>query len=283
MPAFLVELPVDHIGFTLHEGANKMVVFADDAASALEVCESHFPGNESWVLSATATEIVAGLTLNGYQFTVNVTGAAGQSTNATFTALGGAGNIAVQSDPAPVVGNDAGATYSDDDIETLVGGTLTRAATIRITGETGGAVDTLEVVDPGEYTILPGPANVVTTGNGDGNLTIDIVDSGIDAYEVFLGQMVTLLNSHADIVGAGVDMSEGAAGTRLFTFTTGGGGDDLGDAFVEVRFGPVANKGDISGLKGAITSEGATTAVTSMALPTVAGLILPNTPVPSKG
>jgi hypothetical protein len=282
MPAFLVELPVDHPGFTLHEGANKMVVFADDAASALEACEAHFPGVESWVLSASANEIVAGLTLNGYQFTVNISGAAGQATEASFTALGGTGNIAVQSDPAPIV-SDGAATYMDDDIETLVGGTLTRAATVRVTDHTVGVVNTVEVVDPGEYTILPGPTSVVTTGNGDGNMELDIISSGDDAYEVFLGQMVTLLNSHADIVGAGVDMSEALLGTRLFTFTTGSGGDDLGDAFVEVRFGPAENKGDISGLKGTITSEGATTAVTSMALPTVAGLILPNTPVPVKG
>lgn len=280
MPAFLVEMP-EVTGLTLHEGANKMVVFADDSDSALEACEAHFPGAESWIVLATATEVVAGTDLAGYEFRVTVTGAAGETAEVDVTALGGAGNLAVQASVEPVV-SDGAATYAVDDIETLVGGVFTRAATIRVTAETGNVVDNVEVVDPGEYTTLPGPTSVVTTGNGDGNLEIDIVDAGENAYEVFLGQMVTLLNAQADIAGAGVDMSEGGIGTRLFTFSDGGGGDDLGDAAVTVTFGP-SGGGDISGLKGAITDEGVTTAVTSMALPTLAGLVLPNTPVPVKG
>ena len=280
MPAYLVEMP-DVTGLTLHEGANKMVVFAADVTSAHEACEAHFPGTEAWVDLAVVTEIVAGANLSGYQFQVTITGAAGQSTDADFTALGGNLNIAVEADPAPIV-NAAGATYSDDEIATLVGGVFTRAATVRITGETGGAVDTVEVVDPGEYTTLPGPTAVVTSGGGNSAMTLDIITSAASAFEVLMGQMVTLLNSHPDITGAGVDMSEGAMGARLFTFSDGGGGDDLGDADVTVRFGFGA-AGDVSSLKGTITDAGATTAVTSMALPTVAGLVLPSAPTPVKG
>ena len=83
-----------------------------------------------------------------------------------------------------------------------------------------------------------------------------------------------MLNASAEIAGAGVDMSELLAGTRLFTIADGGGGDDLGDSDVIMRIG-VPHTGNIPGLIGTVTDDGVASAVLSFALPTQAGIIIP--------
>lgn len=282
MPAYLVSMP-EQTGLTLHghHGANKMVVFAASAADALVAAEGHFPGLAGWVANATATEIVAGTNLAGYTFTVNITGAAGQTVNPiSVSALGGAGNNAIQATPDPAV-NAAGTGYATNDILTVAGGTFTRAATLRVTGQTAGAIDTVEVVDPGEYTVAPTlTANAVTGGTGS-SATIDLVMAGENSYEVFLGQLVGLLNAQTDIAGASVDFSDGGAGTRLLTLATGGGGDDLGDATVTLFWGQQG--GNVAGLSGTVTHEGVSTAVLSVAIPAVGSLVLPSAVTPVSG
>jgi len=278
MPAFLVEMP-EVTGLTLHEGANKMVVFADDAQSAEEAAEAHFPGTASWVALGVATEIVAATSLTGYELQVTVTGAAGQTAVVDVTATGGAAKLALAS---AVVGAAAGATYADDEIVTCVGGVFTRAATFRVVAHTGGAVDTVELEDPGEYTTLPTLDEIVTTtgGAGDGNLTLDGVAAATDSYEVYMAEIVGLLNAHADIAAATIEMSESLLGPRILTVAAIS--DDIGDGAVTIRFG-FGDAGDVSGLKGAIVDEGIAGAVLTMALPTSAALVLPSAPTPVKG
>ena len=113
-----------------------------------------------------------------------------------------------------------------------------------------------------------------TSGPGDDALTLDGVASPLNGYNVYIGQMVTLLNAHAEIAGAGVDMSELLLGTRLFTMTDGAGGDDLGDSAVFMRFGS-PHSGDIPSFLGTIVDEGAANAVLSFELPTQAGIVIP--------
>lgn len=271
MPAFLVELPA-HPGHTLKAGANKMTVFAVDAASAIDAAQAEFDGDSNAMWNgATATQILAGTDLAGYELSIAVLDS---SPVIEVAAQGGAGNDAM----ASAVPDTQGATYSDDDIATVVGGTFTRAATFRVTGETGGAVDTVEVVDPGEYTVLPGLSGVATTGGGDGNLTLDLTAAGEDSYEVLMGQIVGLLNATSIIANAAVDMSEGASGTRLLTIASGGGGDDLGDKAVQAQLRK--NESPVAGLLSTVTDEGASNAVLSVAIPATASLVLPSvTPV----
>ncbi len=266
MPAFLVELPASG-GRQLIGGANSFIVFALNAADARAAAANHVSGDSDALWNSaqtTVTEIIAGTTLPAdYELEIKVTddGGAGIAIPAVFHARGGAGNLAIAS---AVVGAAAGATYSDDDIEVLAGGTFTRAATVRVTGETAGAVDTVEIVDPGEYTILPTLDEIVTSGNGDGNLTVDGVAAAVDSYEVLLGQMVTLLNADPEIDNAAVDFSEGAAGARLFTIASIA--DDIGDSLVFARLGS-PHAGDIPSLIGTIVDEGIAGAVLTFALP----------------
>lgn len=56
MPAYLVSLKRP-TGLTLEGGADKMVVFAADAADARAVCAGHFHGADAAWAEATATEI----------------------------------------------------------------------------------------------------------------------------------------------------------------------------------------------------------------------------------
>ena len=266
MPAFLVELPASG-GKTLIGASDSFVVFALNAADARAAAANHVSGDSDVLWNSaqtTVTEIVVGTTLPAdYELEVlihqNV--GAGIAIPAVFRARGGAGNLAIAS---AVVGAAAGATYSDDDIEVLAGGTFTRAATVRVTGETGGAVDTVEIVDPGEYTVLPTLNEIVTSGNGDGNLTVDGVAASAESYEVLLGQMVTLLNADPEVGNAAVDFSEGAAGARIFTVASIA--DDIGDSTMTVRLGS-PHAGAIPSLVGAIVHEGIAGAVLTFALP----------------
>jgi len=270
MPAFIVELPPSG-GKTLIGASDSFVVFALDAADARAVAANHVSGDSDALWNSaqtTVTQIVVGTTLPAdYELEVlihNDGAGAGIAIPAVYRARGGAGNVALAQ--GGVVGAAAGATYADDEIVTAVGGTFTRAATWRVTGQTGGAVDTVELEDPGEYTILPDMNEIVTTtgGAGDGNLTIDGVAALAESYEVLLGQMVTLLNGDPEIAGAKCEMSEGLAGPRLFTVAAIA--DDIGDSTVLIRLGS-PHAGDIPSLVGAIVDGGIAGAVLTFALP----------------
>lgn len=269
MPAFLVELPPSG-GKTLIGASDSFVVFALNAADARAAAANHVSGDSDALWNSaqtTVTEIIAGSTLPAdYELEVlihNDGAGAGIAIPAVYRARGGTGNVALAS---AVVGAAAGATYTDNEIVTVVGGTFTRAATFRVTGQTAGAVDTVELEDPGEYTILPTLDEMVTTtgGAGDGNLTLDGVAAAEDSYEVLLGQMVTLLNGDPEIANAEVEMSEGLAGPRLFTVASIA--DDIGDSTLLVRLGS-PHAGNIPSLIGAITHEGIAGAVLTFALP----------------
>lgn len=64
-----------------------------------------------------------------------------------------------------------GTGYSVDDVLTLVGGTSTTTATAKVTAESGGVVTAVEVVEPGDYTVVPGDPVATTGGAGDCTLT----------------------------------------------------------------------------------------------------------------
>lgn len=273
MPAFLVELSGG--ARTLIGAADSMVVFALDAGDARALCASHFDGDSDVLwndASTVVTEIIPGVALpSNYEFEINITnGGGGIIAPATFKSSGGAGNVAIQ---IVAIGAAAGLSYVDNEIVTLVGGVFTRAATVRCEGT--GAVTAVALVDPGEYTVLPTLDEIVTStsGGGDDNLTIDAIAAPVDSYEVLLGQMITLLNANSEIAGAGVDMSELLAGTRLLTIADGGGGDDLGDSTVFLRIGAPLS-GNIPGLFGSLTHEGAGNAVLSVAIPAIGATTL---------
>lgn len=273
MPAFIVTLPA-RSGYTLPEGSNSMVVFAADAANAIDVAQGHYSvpkGADAMWADATATQIVAGTALAGYELEVAITDAS------PLIEVKAEGNgIAIASG----VVNAGGTGYATNDILTVLGGTAVRAATLRVTGQTAGVIDTVEVVDPGEYTVAPTlTANAVTGGTGT-SATIDLTQADANGYEVFLGQLVTLLNADAQIAGASVDMSEGGAGTRKIIVAVGSGGDDLGDKTVQARF--QKNKAPVAGLLGAVTDGGLSTANLEIAIPAVASLVIPSVAVPLK-
>lgn len=275
MPAFLVELP-DSGGKTLIGASNSIVVFALNAADARAMAANAFDGDSDALWNdaiTTVTEIVEGLTLPSnfeFEIVVNNDGAgAGIAIPARFKAVGGVGNVAMES---VVIGAAAGLSYIDDEIVTIDGGTFTRAATVRCEGT--GAVTAVDLVDPGEYTVLPTLDEMTTTtsGPGDDALTLDGTAAPEESFEVLLGQMITLLNADPEIANADVDMSELLLGDRLLTIASLA--DGIGDSTVTVRLGaPVA--GNVPGMLGAIVHEGVAAAVLTMALPTQAGIVLP--------
>ena len=269
MPAFLVELPASG-GKTLIGAANSFIVFALNAADARAAAANHVSGDSDALWNSaqtTVTEIVAGTTLPAnYELEILITNdgaGAGIAVPAVYRARGGAGNIAMLSG---VLGSAAGLSYIDDEIVTIVGGTFTRAATFRCQGT--GAVTAVEMVDPGEYTVLPTLDEMATVTSGPGNdaLTIDGTAAPAESYEVLLGQMITLLNGDPEIANADVDMSELLLGDRLFTIASIA--DDIGDSTVQVRLGS-PHAGDIPSLVGAIVHEGIAGAVLTFALPAI--------------
>jgi hypothetical protein len=96
--------------------------------------------------------------------------------------------------------SDGGTGYSDDDIITLTGGTFTEAAQLRVTGETGGVIDTVSIETAGDYTVVPADPvaqGSVAPGGGSGaefNLTfrageleVILEGEGGGSDEIFIG------------------------------------------------------------------------------------------------
>lgn len=79
--------------------------------------------------------------------------------------------------------DDGGADYSVNDILTVVGGDICegQAATLKVTGETGGVIDSVSVLTDGVYFTAPTNPVSVTGGTGSGatfNLTTAALISG---------------------------------------------------------------------------------------------------------
>jgi len=278
MPAFLVELPLSG-GKTLIGASDSFIVFALNAADARAAAANHVSGDSDALWNSaqtTVTEIIAGVTLPAdYELEITLLESApgdGIAIPARYTARGGAGNVAFSS---VSIGDAAGLAYIDNELVTISGGTFTRAAVVRCEGT--GAVTAVDLVDPGEYTVLPDLDEMatVTSGPGDDALTLDGVAAPAESYEVLLGQMVTLLNGDPEIANAAVDMSELLAGTRLFTIASVA--DGIGDSIAQVRLGS-PHAGAIPSLVGGIVDDGIAAAVLTFALPAIgaATTVMPN-------
>ena len=71
-----------------------------------------------------------------------------------------------------IVLNAAGTGYAVGETLTVTGGTFTTAATLSVTAETGGIIDSVTVLDPGVYTVFPG-VGAATTGSTNNDATVD--------------------------------------------------------------------------------------------------------------
>ncbi len=83
----------------------------------------------------------------------------------TFTASGESGLV------DPLVISAAGTGYVPGEILTLVGGTFTTAATVKVLVTVGGGVNQVQVVERGVYSIVPGDP-IATTGGGADDCTL---------------------------------------------------------------------------------------------------------------
>lgn len=280
MPAYLVELPESATYGNLGGAGTKMVVFAADAAGARRGAAGRWDGdgNELWNTVATVTEIVAGLDLvdagdDGWTLYARISGGAAQTVDPIVVEVDGKTRNQAQGVLGAnrlhlaegLVINAAGASYAADDILTFTGGTFTRAATARVITESTGAILTLELVDPGEYTVLPNLTAMASTndGSGDDAATVDATAAASNSYEALVAQMVTDLSAAADIAAASVDLSEGASGARIFTLAEIA--DDIGDAAVEFE---MRHNGTVETvLMSTIVDEGIAGAVLTAAIP----------------
>lgn len=83
---FLVQVPVE-CGQMLVNGANAMLVYANDATDAKAICEARNPGTSKSMWSgATTTAIAAGADLEGWRLHVNILGVAGADITVTGAA-----------------------------------------------------------------------------------------------------------------------------------------------------------------------------------------------------
>jgi hypothetical protein len=115
---------------------------------------------------------------------------------------------------------------------------------------------------------------------GDDALTIDGTAAVLNGYEVFLGQLVTLLNADAQIAGADIEMSELLLGPRLFTVAAGS--DTLGDATVDLVFRKPGGV-HVAQLASTVTDQGAGGSALTFAIPAITGFALPSAPIVLKG
>lgn len=275
MPAYLVEIPSNK----RVQDVDTLVVFAADVAGARSAAAGHFSGDAAaiWNTLATVTEVVAGTDLadagSGWSGYVRISGGAAQTVDPLVVEVDGltrdqaqgilgANRLHVGSS---ITINGGGTGYAADDIITISGGTFTRAATARVTTVSTGVITGIELVDPGEYSVLPTLSSATTTNDGAGNddADLDFVQADVGSYEAILAQLVTGLNAQADIAGAAVDFSEGASGARLFTAAAVS--DGIGDATLEVEIRQ--NGTAFAPLVSTITHEGVAAAVLTAAIP----------------
>ena len=266
MSLFLLELVGD---FTTRENVNAMVVNAADAADARAIAKAEHTGAASdaaWdaatVTDLTTTEVTVDTanSMPNWRFKVAILDSVPVIDITSVSALGAVSAVVA-------VG---GATYDVNDVETVVGGTFTRAATFRVTAETGNVVDTVELVDPGEYTVMPGNP-VATTGNGDGNLTLTLTNDD-DRMANHLANLVTQLTATSIITLAAIDMG---AATPLVTVAEIA--DGIGDKKLQVQAippeitdtegFPTNSPTPIPGLIGTIVDEGVSGAVLTFEVP----------------
>lgn len=260
MPAYLVELPESATYSNLVGAADKMVVFAADVAGARAAAQGHADGdgNALWGTLASVTEIVAGATLAdagiGWGAFVRLSGAATMPGGDLLAQANGVDKLHI----GAVALDDGGvATYIIDEILTAVGGAFTRAATFRVITVSTGVITAVELVDPGEYTVLPTLASNPVSGGGGTGALLDLTAAAANSYEAILGELVGKINSHADIANADVDLSEGAAGTRLFTVSSIADGLGDGTLVFEIRqngtaFAPLVSTLTDGGIAGAV-------------------------------
>lgn len=253
MPAYLVQAVKGH---TRINGTDAMVVFAADAADARGIANGYYSNDPAGSFDgATVTEIVAGTDLSGLELAIKIL----DSTTPVSIVAPSTG-LSVFSGEITA----AGTGYSVSDILTLAGGTFTRAATFRVNTVSTGGVTGIELVDPGEYSVLPSGASAVTGGDGNDDCTITPT-GGSDRIENCAAAAVGLLNADLQIDGAAIDF--GDAGGPLLTIALGSGGDDLGDKAVTVE-ARVAG-GVIGAFVSTITDEGVATDDLSVLLPVV--------------
>lgn len=265
MPAFLVQYPA-RTGFPLPEGANTFAVFATDAANARAMAAGHFGGDADALMQSadmTVTEIViAGSAEDaGYNMRVRVIDAADGDGNFFLETKAGE-SLAID---GFAIDNQGAATYVLDDILTVIGGTFKRAATFRVTSLDTGTVDGVELVDPGDYSVMPSlVANAVSGGGGSGVL-LDLVPALAGSWAQVAAKMVTeinLLTGHDDAV---IDLSENESGTRLFTVSSIS--DGFGDG--TLTFEMVKNGVALPQLVSTLVDGGIAGAVLTAAIPAI--------------
>lgn len=264
MPAYLVEYPA-RVGFPLPGGADSFVVFATNAANARAMVAGHFGGDADTLIqsaSMTVTEVVlANAALDsGYNMRVRVVGAADGDGNFFIETKAGE-SLAID---GFVIDDQGNATYVLDDILTVIGGTFKRAATFRVTSLDTGTVDGVELVDPGDYSVLPSmTANAVSGGGGTGVL-LDLVEALAGSWAQVAAKMVTEINLLAGHDDATIDLSTNESGTRLFTVSS------ISDAFGDgtLTFELVKNGVALPQLISTVVDGGIAAAVLTVAIPT---------------
>ncbi len=110
-----------------------------------------------------------------------------------------------------------GTTYAVDDVVTVTvgAGAGTIDATFVVTGETGGVVDTVDVVNPGRYSIIP-PSPAATTGAGDDGLTLTLTSGTVTT---FLADTLVFASGFTNAGNNGLKTLTTVAGTGDITLT----------------------------------------------------------------
>lgn len=255
MPAYLLELLENEKSTLQNLKVGKMVVWAASEAQARAVAKAAREGDSSaaWD-SATITDLSTVQNFSHLALKVQILDS---SPVVDVDVPMPSGNVV-----ATVAIAAGGTGYSVNDVLTIATGTKARAATARVTSESGGVVDGIELVDPGDsYTVDPTTSGVATTGGGGTGCTLDLTLVA-NGYNNIMGAAVTALNALSGIAAAAMDFGTGTGGT----LTIAGASDSLGDKNVAVWFYDVSDgtKTPIVGLLGAITDGGSAGAALSV-------------------
>jgi len=274
MPAYLVELP-SRPGLNNIVQGRSMVVFAASSAEALAAADGKFGQDSNGLFAkiATATEIVAETDYVDYVLKVQLSDPATPFTIAADIRANGivALGAEIQCLKTPAI-NAGGTGYTAADVLFLdedVAGDANRKTSLTVTSVSGGVIDGIAALDPGDWKTLPASLTGVslTGGSGGDDATMDMVATVKGDIEHQAAHAVSLLLALVATAGAAIDM-----GASPPVLTVSSVADAIGDYKLIAELG--RNNVPIPLLLGTVIDEGIAAAVTSVEIPVAP--VIPN-------
>lgn len=184
MPAYYVTLNREKVGMTLPEGADSLILFADDATMAKQLAQAHFSFSDAHWNSgyATVTEVAAASDWNGWTFRVTV--APGESSQIQVTKVADATDNTIDEIAAALV-----VLLNATSIDNAAYNSTTQVLTV------AGAADALgdkelkvEIIPPNGFDSVASLVGTIVDAGSSGDAVTVVLPADADAVPKLYGK-----------------------------------------------------------------------------------------------